>query len=123
MIRLPPRPTRPDTRFPYTTLFRAREGRADWAVHIARSINGDPAVGAVALPAQGILFRSDAPPVVPKAPSGPLRLLVSRTRPPSEADRVAAALGAELVPMGSAGAKAMAVLLGDRKSTRLNSSH
>lgn len=88
------------------------EGRADWAVHIALSINGEPAVGAVALPAQGVLFRSDAPPTVPQSPSGPLRLLVSRTRPPAEADRVAAALKAELVPMGSAGAKAMAVLLG-----------
>jgi 3'(2'), 5'-bisphosphate nucleotidase len=41
-----------------------------------------------------------------------VRLLVSRTRPPAEATRVAKALGAELVPMGSAGAKAMAVLLG-----------
>jgi 3'(2'), 5'-bisphosphate nucleotidase len=88
------------------------EGRADWAVHIALSVGGAPAVGAVALPAQGVLFRSDAPPAVPTAPPGPLRLLVSRTRPPSEASRVAAALGAELVPMGSAGAKAMAVLLG-----------
>jgi 3'(2'), 5'-bisphosphate nucleotidase len=39
-------------------------------------------------------------------------MLVSRTRPPREALAVAEMLGAELVPMGSAGAKAMAVVLG-----------
>ena len=88
------------------------EGRADWAVHVALSIKGQPSVGAVALPAQGIVMRSDVPPVMPEAAPGPIRLLVSRTRPPVEASRVAEALAAELVPMGSAGAKTMAVLLG-----------
>ena len=88
------------------------EGREDWAVHIALAIGGRPALGAVALPAQGLVLRSDAPPAVPALAEGPVRLLVSRTRPPAEAERVAQALGAELVPMGSAGAKAMAVLLG-----------
>lgn len=88
------------------------EGRDDWAVHIALAIGGRPALGAVALPAQGLVLRSDAPPAVPAPGQGPVRLLVSRTRPPAEATRVAEALGAELVPMGSAGAKAMAVLLG-----------
>jgi 3'(2'), 5'-bisphosphate nucleotidase len=88
------------------------EGREDWAVHVALAIGGRPALGAVALPAQGLVLRSDAPPAVPALADGPVRLLVSRTRPPAEAERVAAALGAELVPMGSAGAKAMAVLLG-----------
>jgi 3'(2'), 5'-bisphosphate nucleotidase len=88
------------------------EGREDWAVHIALAIGGRPALGAVALPAQGLVLRSDAPPAVPALADGPVRLLVSRTRPPAEAERVAEALGAELVPMGSAGAKAMAVLLG-----------
>ncbi|HEX8257630.1 MAG TPA: 3'(2'),5'-bisphosphate nucleotidase CysQ [Allosphingosinicella sp.] len=88
------------------------EGREDWAVHIALAIGGRPALGAVALPAQGLVLRSDAPPALPALADGPVRLLVSRTRPPAEAERVAEALGAELVPMGSAGAKAMAVLLG-----------
>lgn len=88
------------------------ERRHDWAVHIALAVNGRPALGAVALPAQGLVLRSDAPPAVPAMADGPVRLLVSRTRPPVEASRVAEALGAELVPMGSAGAKAMAVLLG-----------
>lgn len=40
-------------------------------------------------------------------------MLVSRTRPAAEAVSVASALGAELVAMGSAGAKAMAVVRGE----------
>ena len=39
-------------------------------------------------------------------------MLVSRTRPPAEAAEIAALLGAEMVAMGSAGAKAMAVVAG-----------
>jgi 3'(2'), 5'-bisphosphate nucleotidase len=42
-----------------------------------------------------------------------MRLAVSRTRPPAAAELLARVLDAELVPMGSAGAKAMAVVLGD----------
>lgn len=87
------------------------EGRDDWAVHVALSIDGHAAVGAVALPAQGKLLRSDQPPPAVTRPDRP-RLLVSRTRPPAECQRLADRLGGELVPMGSAGAKAMAVLLG-----------
>ena len=87
------------------------EGREDWAVHVALSVDGHPAVGAVALPAQGRLLRSDQPPPPVARPERP-RILVSRTRPPAECQRLAERMGAELVPMGSAGAKAMAVLLG-----------
>jgi 3'(2'), 5'-bisphosphate nucleotidase len=87
------------------------EGRDDWAVHVALSIDGHAAVGAVALPAQGITLRSDQPPPPVTRPERP-RLLVSRTRPPPECQQLAERLGGELVPMGSAGAKAMAVLLG-----------
>ena len=87
------------------------EGRDDWAVHVALSIDGHAAIGAVALPAQGKLLRSDQPPPPVARPKRP-RILVSRTRPPAECHQLADRLGAELVPMGSAGAKAMAVLLG-----------
>jgi len=87
------------------------EGRDDWAVHVALSIDGHAAVGAVALPAQGLVLRSDDPPPPVERPERP-RLLVSRTRPPQECTRIADALGGEMIPMGSAGAKAMAVLLG-----------
>ena len=86
--------------------------RGDWAVHVALSVNGDPVVGAVALPARGLVLGSDAPP--PLAPMAtPLRIVVSRSRPPREAGIVAEALSGTLVPMGSAGAKAMAVVLGE----------
>lgn len=88
------------------------EGRADWAVHVGLAIDGVPAVGAVALPASGLVLRSDVTAPVPPAPPR-LRMVVSRSRPAPEAMTVAAALDAELVPMGSAGAKAMSVILGD----------
>jgi len=87
------------------------EGRTDWAVHIALAINGSPEIGAVALPGLDLTLVSKPqalPRVAPK-----LRVLVSRTRPAKEAVAVAEALDAELVPMGSAGAKAMAVLRGE----------
>jgi len=89
------------------------EERADWAVHVGLAINGVATIGAVALPGHedGIVLRTDQPRVVPPAPEK-LRMVVSRTRPAPQAVAVAEALGAELVPMGSAGAKAMAVILG-----------
>ncbi len=87
------------------------ECRTDWAVHIALSINGKPEVGAVALPGLDLTLTSVAQALPPVAKT--LRMLVSRTRPAKEALAVAEALGAELVPMGSAGAKAMAVLRGE----------
>jgi 3'(2'), 5'-bisphosphate nucleotidase len=87
------------------------EERTDWAVHIALSVDGVASVGAVALPGLGLVLRTDQPQKVPPAPER-LRMVVSRTRPAKEAVAVAEALGAELIPMGSAGAKAMAVVLG-----------
>jgi 3'(2'), 5'-bisphosphate nucleotidase len=90
--------------------------RTDWAVHVALVIDGEPVAGAVALPARDLTLATDpAAPPPPPAPSGSsaLRVVVSRSRPPAEASRIAAALGGELVALGSAGAKAMAVVLGD----------
>ncbi len=88
------------------------EGRDDWAVHVALAKDGVPTVGAVALPSLGIVLRSDQPTPIPDAPPVP-RMVVSRTRPAKEALAVAEAIGAELIPMGSAGAKAMAVVRGE----------
>lgn len=88
------------------------EGRPDWAVHVALAVDGVPRVGAVAVPVPGQLFRSDRvkrPTAVRERPI----MLVSRTRPPAEAQELAALLGAELADMGSAGAKAMAVVAGE----------
>jgi 3'(2'), 5'-bisphosphate nucleotidase len=90
------------------------EARADWAVHVGLAIDGVPITGAVALPGRdgGIVLRTDQPRIIPPAPQK-LRMVVSRTRPAAEALAVAQALNADLVPMGSAGAKAMAIILGE----------
>lgn len=88
------------------------EERQDWAVHVGLAIDGVATLGAVALPGAGLVLRSDQPQPLP-APASPLRMLVSRTRPAAEAVAVAERLGATLVPMGSAGAKAMAVVRGE----------
>jgi 3'(2'), 5'-bisphosphate nucleotidase len=87
--------------------------RTDWAVHVALVIGGTPVAGAVALPARDLTLASDPAPTVPPPGVGPPRVVVSRSRPPAEATRVAEALGGELVALGSAGAKAMAVVLGE----------
>lgn len=90
------------------------EQRTDWAVHVALAINGAPAIGAVALPGfdGGLVLRTDRPGTLPE-PNTPLRMVVSRTRPAAEAVEVAEMLGADLLPMGSAGAKAMAIVRGE----------
>lgn len=90
------------------------EARGDWAVHIALAVDGVASIGAVALPGLdgGVVLRSDQPVALPPMADRP-RFLVSRTRPAREAEAVAATLGGELVPMGSAGAKAMAVVRGE----------
>ena len=88
------------------------EGREDWAVHIALVSNGVPIVGAVALPSlDKVLVTKPAPTVVPSNAPKP-RLVVSRSRPPKLAEYLAGILDADLVPMGSAGAKTMSIILG-----------
>ncbi|MDC8755325.1 3'(2'),5'-bisphosphate nucleotidase CysQ [Erythrobacter sp. sf7] len=90
------------------------EARADWAVHVGLALDGVASIGAVALPGLdgGVVLRSDRPLALKAAEEHP-RFVVSRTRPAKEAEAVAAALGGTLVPMGSAGAKAMAVVTGE----------
>ena len=87
------------------------EGRDDWAVHVGLSIDGTASVGAVALPDLDTVLTSDGAPLQPAANTP--RLVVSRSRPAKEAVALAEAIGGELVPMGSAGAKAMAVVRGE----------
>jgi 3'(2'), 5'-bisphosphate nucleotidase len=88
--------------------------RADWAVHVALWQEGQLVAGAVALPAVDITYATDPPPP-PPPPSGRSRprLITSRTRNPYSAVIVANALDADAVRLGSAGAKAMAVVRGD----------
>ena len=93
-------------------------GRTDWAVLVALWERGALTAGAVALPAQGQVLATTAPPVVPpvSVPAGPggrLRVVESRTRPPAFLDRLSEEMGVTLVPLGSAGAKAAVVLRGE----------
>jgi 3'(2'), 5'-bisphosphate nucleotidase len=92
------------------------ERRTDWAIHVALTMNGKPVAGAVALPGLGLTLSTDLPPPLAPLHQGPMRIMVSRTRPPKEAESVVQQLGAALVPMGSAGAKAMAVLRGEAEA-------
>jgi 3'(2'), 5'-bisphosphate nucleotidase len=98
-------------------------GRTDWAVHIAlwartSTAANHLAAAAVALPAQHRVLGTDFPPTYPPmsataAAGGRLRLAASRSRPPAFLSGLADRLGADLVPMGSAGAKIAAVISGD----------
>ncbi|HVN50070.1 MAG TPA: 3'(2'),5'-bisphosphate nucleotidase CysQ [Acidimicrobiales bacterium] len=87
--------------------------RTDWAVHVALVVAGEPMAGAVALPALRLTLATAPPPPPPPPATGPPRVIVSRTRPPAAATWLADRLGGELVEMGSAGAKAMAVVRGE----------
>src|SRR5262249_59586902 len=93
-------------------------GRSDWAVHVAVWERGALTAGAVALPAQGQVLATTAPPVVPPVngsagPGGGLRVVVSRTRPPAFLERLSEEMSVTLVPLGSAGAKAAVVMRGE----------
>lgn len=93
-------------------------GRTDWAVHVAlweRSA-GDLTAGAVALPAQGKILSTAEPPPGPddgRGAPGRVRIVVSRTRAPGFVRNISDLIGAELVPLGSAGAKVAAVVGGE----------
>lgn len=88
-------------------------GRSDWAVHVALVEDGQPTAAAVALPARGIVLSTRQRRPEREAPPARPRIVVSRTRPPEVARHLAARLGAELIPLGSAGAKVAAVVLGE----------
>nr|WP_018351730.1 3'(2'),5'-bisphosphate nucleotidase CysQ [Longispora albida] len=88
-------------------------GRTDWAVHIALWVRGELVAGAVGMPARGVILGTDTPPAFPVRAAGPLRLACSRSRPPAFVAELAEAVGGELVPMGSAGVKASAVVTGE----------
>jgi 3'(2'), 5'-bisphosphate nucleotidase len=88
-------------------------GRHDFAVHVALWSAGELTAAAVALPALDEVLVTEPAPVVPAPADGPVRIAVSRTRPPAEADAVAAALGGQLVALGSAGYKTVAVVRGE----------
>jgi 3'(2'), 5'-bisphosphate nucleotidase len=88
-------------------------GRSDWAVHVALVQQGRPVAAAVALPAMGLTFATEPPPPPPPPLERPLRLVTSRHRSPYATAMLASALGADVVRLGSAGAKSMAVVVGE----------
>jgi 3'(2'), 5'-bisphosphate nucleotidase len=101
----------------------SEEGRTDWAVHVALwtaecSRPNCLSAGAVAMPARHRTIATDNPPAYPPLPlpaatGGPIRIAASRTRPPAFVTALAEDIGAELVPMGSAGVKIAAVINGE----------
>ena len=101
-------------------------GRSDWAVHVALAIDGEPVAGAVALPAEGLTLSTAEPPSLPPSPAlgdrpaGRLRVIASRSRPGPDARAVAAALDAEMVALGSVGAK-VAEVIGGRADAYVHS--
>jgi 3'(2'), 5'-bisphosphate nucleotidase len=114
-------------------------GRADWAVHVALWERtgpggaGELTAGAVALPAQGKVLSTLDPPspercgtetVItgtvphrsasePSAQDRRMRIVVSRTRAPSFVRNISDLLDAEVIVLGSAGAKVAAVVGGE----------
>jgi 3'(2'), 5'-bisphosphate nucleotidase len=89
-------------------------GRTDWAVHVALWQRGEGLVeGAVALPARGMTLSTADPLPPPAAPEEPPRLAVSRTRRPDWVVAASERIGGILVPIGSAGMKAMSIVLGE----------
>jgi 3'(2'), 5'-bisphosphate nucleotidase len=91
-------------------------GRRDWAVHIALWVRGSHApcslpAAALGLPARDRVLVTGATRPADRTGGAP-RIAVSRSRPAGFLPGVAAELGAELVPIGSAGAKVAAVLTG-----------
>ncbi|GEL95181.1 3'(2'),5'-bisphosphate nucleotidase CysQ [Cellulomonas composti] len=88
--------------------------RSDWAVHVALWQRGTGlTAGAVALPGRDVVYTTDLRPARAASSGGPLRLAVSRSRPPELIGAIAALTDVELVPMGSAGVKAMSVVTGE----------
>ena len=88
--------------------------RTDWAVHVAMAVGGVRRGGRRGAPAlEMVLSTAETPALPPYRRDEPPRVVVSRSRPPDVAYDVAEAIGAVMVPMGSAGAKIASVVLGE----------
>jgi 3'(2'), 5'-bisphosphate nucleotidase len=93
-------------------------GRVDWAVHIALWERGAEApggltAGAVSLPAVGMVFGTEPAHRPPTFDRDRPRIITSRNRAPYAAVVIANELGCDAIRLGSAGAKTMAILLGE----------
>lgn len=88
-------------------------GRTDWAVHVGLWQRGRGITdAAVALPGLGtVIGTRDSR--TPRPEGAPLTVVVSDSRPPSFLPGLCEAVGLRAQPMGSAGAKTMAVVRGE----------
>jgi 3'(2'), 5'-bisphosphate nucleotidase len=91
----------------------AEHPRHDWAIHIALWESGELTAASVALPTLGITFDASPASVVPPSTRAKPLLVTSRSRNPYCAVMVANALGCDVARLGSAGAKAMAIVMGE----------
>jgi len=91
----------------------AEHPRHDWAIHIALWESGEITAASVALPTLGITFDASPAAVVPPSTREKPLLVTSRSRNPYCAVMVANALGCDVARLGSAGAKAMAIVMGE----------
>ncbi len=91
----------------------AEHPRHDWAIHIALWESGELTAASVALPTLGITFDASPASVVPPSTRVKPLLVTSRSRNPYCAVMVANALGCDVARLGSAGAKAMAIVMGE----------
>ena len=91
----------------------AEHPRHDWAIHIALWEAGELTAASVALPTLGITFDASPAAVVPPSTRAKPLLVTSRSRNPYCAVMVANALGCDVARLGSAGAKAMAIVMGE----------
>ncbi len=91
----------------------AEHPRHDWAIHIALWESGELTAASVALPTLGITFDASPAAVVPPSKREKPLLVTSRSRNPYCAVMVANALGCDVARLGSAGAKAMTIVMGE----------
>src|SRR3546814_13639587 len=124
-IRQPPRSTRTDTRFPYTTLGRSIEQKdvADSPEAARMKVAAREAIAQTlergAFVARRAFARSNSAAARHAISSAPLRIEYRRISNGSRRAVGGARLGGRSRPSGRAGA----YISEDRKSTRLNSSH
>src|SRR3546814_13183168 len=106
MSRPPPRSTRTDTRFPFTTLFRSLRGEMSWALFKDGLMRTWKSTGTILWITFGATALAGAYSVA-GGPTYVANLIV----------------GADLPTMGILAVMMLVFLFLDRKSTRLNSSH
>lgn len=88
-------------------------GRKDWAVHVALWEGDRFGAAAVSLPAVARTYATDPAAAVPDPGRDRPRIVTSRSRAPYAAVLVAEGLDCEAYRLGSAGAKAMSVVMGE----------